>query len=113
MALTVNDINILREYISGVMERADHHADNVSEISLALAGAIIWRKDDSAIKVMEHNGDTKNVLWVHINGKRYAFSYNHGKEQIEMREKSIQGKVMKTFTNATPISEIKAIFKSI
>ncbi|WP_162148383.1 hypothetical protein [Vibrio cholerae] len=40
MALTVKDVNILSQYISGVMARADHHAGNVEEIALALAGAI-------------------------------------------------------------------------
>jgi hypothetical protein len=40
MALTVIEIEELREYINGVMERADHHAGNVKEIALALASAI-------------------------------------------------------------------------
>ena len=36
MALTVTEIEELRQYIIGVMARADHHAGNVKEIALAL-----------------------------------------------------------------------------
>ncbi|MEH1935142.1 MAG: hypothetical protein V7L14_15895 [Nostoc sp.] len=50
MPLEVTDIQTLKGYIDGVMERADHHAGGVNEISLALAGAIVWRKDDDPIR---------------------------------------------------------------
>ncbi len=113
MALTVKDVNLLSEYISGVMSRADHHAGNVEEISLALAGAILWRKDDANIKVMAHGNDTKNVLWVTIGGTKYAFSYNHDSEKIEMREGSTQGNTIHEFDNSTPLSSLVSIFKSL
>ena len=75
MALTVVDIDVLQTYIEGVMERAKHHAGKVDKIALALVGVIIWRKDkEQPIKVMTNRGDTANVLWVFINGTRYAFS---------------------------------------
>ena len=45
MPRTVTDVDVLQEYISGVMNRADHHAGNVSDVCLAIAGAVIWRKD--------------------------------------------------------------------
>ncbi|MBI1746127.1 MAG: hypothetical protein HYR55_06020 [Acidobacteria bacterium] len=52
MALTVTEIEELRAYLNGVMNRADHHAGNVNAIALALAGAILWRKnDEEPIKV--------------------------------------------------------------
>ncbi|EIC2299151.1 hypothetical protein LF048_003519 [Vibrio cholerae] len=113
MALTVKDVNILSQYISGVMARADHHAGNVEEIALALAGAILWRKDDTNIKVMAHGADTKNVLWVTINGERYAFSYNHSSEKIEMRKGNIQGNTIHEFDNSTPLSKLVEIFKGL
>ena len=114
MALTVTEIEELRAYINGVMARADHHAGNVKEIVLALAGAILWRKnDDEPIKVMAHNSETKNVLWVRIGTTRYAFSYNHTSGEIEMRSGSIQGQTIKTFTNATPLSQVWQIFEAL
>lgn len=45
MPLPVTDVEILQGYINGVMARADHHANEVEEIALALAGAIVWKKD--------------------------------------------------------------------
>lgn len=114
MALTVTEVEELRQYLCGVMARADHHAGNVKEIALALAGAILWRKDDDkAIKVMAHGGNTKNVLWVYISGQRYAFSYNHDTGEIEMRKENTHGPTLHTFTNATPLSSVMAIFKAL
>lgn len=114
MALTVTEVEELREYIKGVMARADHHAGSVNEIALALAGAILWRKDDAEpIKVMAHGAETKNVLWARINGQRYAFSYNHDTGQIEMRQGGTHGPTLHQFSNATPLASLTAIFKSL
>ena len=114
MALTVTEIEELRAYLNGVMNRADHHAGAVNEIALALAGAILWRKnDEEPIKVMVREGNTTNVLWFKVGSKRYAFSYNHDVGQIEMRENGIQGPTLHTFTNATPLSSVRAIFEAL
>lgn len=114
MALTVTEIEELRAYVNGVMARADHHAGAVNEIALALTGAILWRKEDAEpIKVMAHNGETKNVLWVRMGGERYAFSYNHEIGQIEMRKGSTQGPTLHTFSNATPLADVRRIFAAL
>jgi Integron cassette protein VCH_CASS1 chain len=114
MALTVSDLDVMQEYLQGVMQRAAHHAGKVEKIALALAGAITWRKDaGKPIKVMSQNGETKNVLWVYINGKRYAFSYNHQAGTIEMREKTTHGPVFQSFSNATSLSSMKSIFQDL
>jgi len=114
MALTVKEIEELRSYLCGVMDRADHHAGAVREIALALTGAILWRKeDDEPIRVLVRGGDTKNVLWVRIGGQTYAFSYRHDTEQIEMRRGGVQGEAVHSFSNATPLSEVYDAFKSL
>lgn len=111
MSLTVTDVDALRDYLAGVMERADHHANGVDAISLALAGAILWRKDeDRPIEVMTQSGDTKNVLWVFISGQRYAFSYAHALKRIEMRLGTTQGATLHTFTNDMTITALRQIF---
>lgn len=107
----VTDVDVLRSYITGVMSRADHHADSVNEISLALVGAIVWRKDDAPIEVMTRAGEMKNVLWVCINGTRFAFSYNHDSAEIELREGSTQGRLVASFSNATPCGEVRRVFE--
>jgi len=114
MPIPVTDVTVLKAYLQGVMERADHHANEVEEIALALAGAIIWRKDDGKdIEVMQHQGETKNVLWVYIKGSRYAFSYNHGAKTIEMREGTTRGAVLHSFSNKTNLSELHSIFEHL
>jgi hypothetical protein len=114
MALTVTDVDVMQQYLQGVMQRAAHHAGKVEKIALALAGAITWRKDaGKPIKVMAQNGDTKNVLWVYISGKRYAFSYNHQAGTIEMREKTTHGPVLQSFSNTTSLSSLKTIFQNL
>jgi hypothetical protein len=114
MPLTVTEIEDFRTYVCGVMEKAGHHAENVKEIVLALAGAILWRKNDAEpIRVMAHNGEMKNVLWVRIGPNRYAFSYNHDAGEIEMRLGSTQGQTVHTFSNSTSLSQVRQIFENL
>jgi hypothetical protein len=114
MPVTLHDVDMLKLYIDGVMGRAGHHAQDVSAVALALAGAIVWRKDATAdIQVMSKDGDLKNVLWVKISGQRYAFSYNHDARAIEMREGSTQGDVLHSFSNATALAELEAVFRAL
>jgi hypothetical protein len=113
MPQVITDVDVLQEYISGVMKRAGHHANNVDEVALAIAGAVVWRKDGD-LRVMAHAGDMKNVLWVRINGQRYALSYNHaGGGTIEVRRGSTQGAVLASFNNTTPLADVKRFFESL
>ena len=112
MPRTVKHVDTLQEYIRGVIERAEHHAGDVDEICLAIVGAIIWRKDGE-LKVLERDGDMKNVLWVEISGTRYAFSYDHEHHQIECREGTTQGPRLAAFTNATPLAAVKDFFAGL
>jgi hypothetical protein len=113
MPQKISDIDVLREYLNGVMMRAEHHANGVSEVALALAGAVVWRKDSRDIEVLVREGQLGNVLWVWINGTRYAFSYNHMEDRIEMRAGSVQGPTLRTFSNSTPNGEIKNVFEHL
>lgn len=113
MPSSINYIEILKGYIAGVIERAEHHANNVENVVLAIAGAIIWRKDSEPIKVLTREGEMKNVIWLKINENQYAFSYNHDDEQIEIRKNTTHGAVLHSFDNSTPIDEIKTFFKEL
>ncbi len=113
MAQSITDIAILQKYISGVMERAEHHAGKVNEIALALAGAIIWKKDNDPIEVFTREGNMANAIWVKFGGERYAFSYNHEEQTIEIKKKSMQGSVLHSFSNSSQISEIIEAFNNL
>ncbi len=77
MALQVNDLKTMELYLEGVLGRADHHAKTVGAIALAIVGAVLWKKDPEPVRVRTYAGKTANILWVRINGKRYALAYNH------------------------------------
>jgi hypothetical protein len=113
MAKDVTGVDELQEYMNGVVERADHHGHNVNEIVFALVGAVISYKDPEPIEVRGREGALKNVLWVTINGKRYVLSFQHKTGEIELRRESLRGAVVHSFSNSTPISEVKRVFKSL
>jgi hypothetical protein len=113
MAQAVTDVGTLQQYMSGVLDRADHHAQNVNEVVLTLAGAIVWRKDAAPMEARTYEGKMTNILSVSIGGKRYTFRYDHEKGAVELREGSHTGSVLAAFTNATPASEIKALFAKL
>ena len=113
MPKQVTDVARLQEYLQGVLFRAAHHANNVNEIAVAIAGGIVWRKDPAPIEVLERNGQMKNVLWVFISGKRYAFTYDHATQAIQILSGTTQGTVLYSLTNATTLSQMHAIFRSL
>lgn len=113
MPLELTEVEQLRDYLCGVMDRAEHHAGDVHEVVLTIAGAIIWCKDEAPLEALLRQGETKNVIWVVIGGRRYAFSYNHDAETIEMREGSTQGEILRSFTNADSASEVREYFSSL
>ena len=78
MPHTIISVNEFQQYLTGAADRAEHHAQNVSQVILALAGAVVLFKDqDEDIRVKTYRGSLANVIWVKINGTRYALSYNH------------------------------------
>jgi hypothetical protein len=113
MPLELIQIQQLREYVRGVMERAEHHAGNVDEIALAIAGAVIWRMDDEPLEAFAREGQTKNVLWARIGGRRFAFSYNHEEQTIEVREGTTHGRVLRSFSNDDSAGDVTDFFRGL
>jgi hypothetical protein len=114
MPVQVDDITTLQNYLTGVIERAGHHGENVRHVVLPLVGAIVLHKDrDHSITVMAREGTTGNVLWVRIGNSRYAFSYDHKSQSIVLKDGTTHGQVLAHFTNATSIPEILEIFDGL
>jgi hypothetical protein len=66
MPVPVSDIRTLRAYVCGVIGKAKHHAPNVDEIILALAGAVITWKNSTALQVRSApGGGLTDMLWSH------------------------------------------------
>lgn len=114
MPQPVTDVEQLREYIGGVMERAEHHADEVSDIALALVGAIVWKKDPGTpIEVRTYNGQMANVLTVVMSGTKYVFRYEHTNKTIELRVGALSGQLLASFSNTTTGAQVKAVFSGL
>lgn len=111
MPVQIVGVDMLKEYILGVMARAEHHAQNVDEVCLAVAGAIVWRGE--RIEVLQRQGVTGNVLWMYVEDKKYAFSFNHETGLIEVRQGNLQGPVIITFSNDTLHSDVKQFFNGL
>lgn len=81
---------------------------------LVLAGAVVLFKDPNEdIRVKTYKGSLANVLWVRINGTRYAFSYNHDGESVEIRRHILQGEVIGSFDNSSSPREIIGTFRRL
>lgn len=113
MPQQVKDIDILRDYLRSVLDRADHHAQNVNEVSLSIVGGVVWKKDNDPLEVLTRKGEMKNVLWFKVNGIRYALSYNHSTAEIELRQNTTQGSVVASFSNSMTNAQVRAIFDAL
>jgi hypothetical protein len=111
MAITLDTIDIIHEYINRVMEKSNHHAQNVDGIALSLMGAVVWKSKD--IKVREYNGKTGNILWFEVNGNRYAFRYEHTPQRIELLKDSLTGNLLHTFDNNSTLSQVINVFNTL
>ncbi|CAI8715894.1 hypothetical protein [uncultured Chryseobacterium sp.] len=112
MALTINSIDALQTYLQGVLGRANHHAGNVEGVSLALLGAIIWRADGE-IAVREYAGRPANMIWFHIGENKYVLTYNHGTEEIELKNRTHTGNILASFNNSSTYQQIIDIFRNL
>ena len=112
MALSISTLTLLTEYINGVMDRANHHAQNINEVVLALVGAVIWKATQD-IEVRTYQGEMANILWLTIDSRRYAIAFNHHTGRIEIRERSTQGTVIHEFDNSVTNDEVKRIFEDL
>lgn len=105
MAIKINSIESLQNYLQGVLDRAQHHAGNVEGVALALLGAIIW-KSTGEISVREYAGRPANMIWFHVNDKKYVLTYNHDTEEIELKDRTHTGSILDAFDNSSTYQEI-------
>ncbi len=112
MAITIDSVQILQDYLRGVLDRAGHHAQNVEGVALAIMGAVIWRAE-GAIEVKQYAGSPANLLWFWVNGNRYALTYNHAAQTIEMKDRTHAGNVLHSFTNGSSYQDVISAFMAL
>ena len=104
MAFRLNTVDRLQQYLFGVSERASHHAQNISQVILTLAGAIVLYKDSGTyLEARTYRGEPANVVYMTINSNRYAFSYEHESQSVVIKRNSVRGATIGSFNNnSTP-----------
>ena len=114
MAIALKSVDELQEHLLGVFERSDHHAGEVNEVLLAIAGGILWRKNAGAhVRVSEKDGAGGNVIWFRVGLQRYALLYSHRARRIELMFGGRRGHMIRTFTNSTPLAEVAQVFATL
>lgn len=114
MTISLTTADDLQEHFLGVLGRSAHHAGEVNEVLLTLAGAMLWRKrPGDPIRVNTKEGAGGNVIWFHIDEALYALRYNHDDRVIELRAGGRKGELLRTFTNATPTKEVVEVFAGL
>lgn len=110
--MQVANVNDIQEYFSGVMRRANHHAEKVNAIILALVGGVVWRTSGN-FRVREYDGAPANMLWMEVGKTTYCFLFNHTSGEIEVHKGSSKGPLLRTFNNQTPLEEVKTFFEGL
>ncbi|MFO1340419.1 MAG: hypothetical protein U1F53_19725 [Burkholderiaceae bacterium] len=114
MPISLVNVDDLQEHLLGVLRRSDHHAGDVNEVLLTIAGAILWRKSPGdAVKVNTKEGAGGNVIWFRVDGTRYALLYNHVDRRIELAEGGRKGELIKAFTIETTTQEVVRVFAAL
>jgi hypothetical protein len=116
MATPIKDLNNLHGYVVPAMKRAMCHAQNVAEIMPAILGNIMLYADPASLERRGDGSNTQgNMGWIEsaATGRRYAVVYSHQRDAIEIRERTVQGRVLHTMTNATDNKTIIAAFASL
>ena len=98
-------------FIATVITAAQHHASNVETVIQPLSDEVRRRLNLAVdkVEVYQRLGHIARTCWVTIGGVRYAFSYDYPSKKIEMRERSLQGRVLANFDNGTSLQRIARI----
>jgi hypothetical protein len=86
---------------------------NTVGAALAILGGIAWRADPDSIRIRQYAGSPANMLWVKIDGKDYAFRYEHSTGRIEIRDNSQNGPILHAIDDTMSVPDIHAIMQAL
>ena len=114
MARAVTGVDALREYLDGVVQRAGHHAPNITEVIGHVAVAVILNHDPGSLEYREYAGNPTNILRFALRGARYSVAYNHHHGgRIEVREGGDTGRPREAFVNGDTLDAVLAKFSRL
>jgi len=63
MAKEIKGLDGLRDYLDGVIERAQHHARGIVEVIAKLSAAVVVHHDKGSLVCRTYGNKTTNILW--------------------------------------------------
>jgi hypothetical protein len=112
MPVSIAQVDQLKELIAGVRGRAAHHAPAVTEVIFTMVGLIVWKAEE--VLAREYNGELKNeTRFKTASGHLYTLSYDHDTDKVVIKDGGMNGPVMATFDNNTPIPQLIAFFDKL
>jgi hypothetical protein len=102
-------MTVLKDYTSRVIQRADHHGQEVADVIPSLVGYVGTYADPSSISHRRYKGE----LAATFGGRKVVFSYCHQRRMIVARDGSLKGPEIGTFNNLTSQPALRKFFRSL
>jgi len=103
----------LREFFTDLLARAGSNAKKIELAVYPLLGLIVLNRDEgSEIEIYTAKATSADILWITVNKKHFALSYNPTEAKIKIREGSIRGPVALVVDNDTGLAAMKDFFES-
>jgi|GEM_PF-2706422 hypothetical protein len=112
MAISVQQVEQLKELITGVRGRAAHHAQGVTDVIFTLVGLIVWKAEE--VLAREYGNHLANeTRFKTASGQLYTLSYSHDGDEVIIKKGGMNGLPLATFNNATPIPTLVLFFEQL
>lgn len=116
MAIKINNLQDLNNYITKVIEAADHApniASTIPYLQQTVLSRFIWGNHNYKIEIYSRNGNMARTCWLTLNNKRYVFTYNYTNQKIDLKMKSLQGNLIADFDNSSSLAAITNIINTL
>lgn len=108
MAIQIKTQEVFQEYLGKIMWKANHHAEEVVNIILPLAGLVQWKAKDFVAR--QYRGELANMFWCSVGKKNYCFVYNHDNRIIYLHKNNSKGEILAELNNQTTPEQIFHLF---
>lgn len=109
---TVTEIDELQCYLQGVIDRANHHAQEVNTVVAVLVGAVIWVKE-GPIEIRTYRGRMVNCIRFQTHGRSYVMGYSHEEGEVQVRANRQGGRVLQRFDNNSTAADVLTFFSTL
>ena len=106
-------MTVLKDYTSRVIQRADHHGQEVADVIPSLVGYVDTYADPGSISHRRYKGELANVTTATFGGRKVVFTYCHQRRVIVARDGSLKGPELGAFNNLTSQPALRNFFRSL